>query len=154
MSQIDLACGRMFRLTFWSEDDLYGDPSELRLLHEDPAVRARFGDRPLRHIGMVNGMPLWVEDADAEGAVFCRWMLGGEYELDQVADRRANLASIAELVELLWGPHQESFSLPYDDAHRSTARDVLGEIARANPGSKIEFWRYSFFRQYDIHIYV
>jgi hypothetical protein len=155
MSLVDLPCGQMFRLTFWSDDAPHGDPDELRLLHQDPMVRARFGDRPLRHVGAVNEMsPLWVEDADPAGAVFCRWMLGGENAVDQVADRRVNLAGIAELLGLLWEPHRDAYSLPFDDAHRSTARDILDEIARENPGSTIGFWRYSFFRQYDIHIRV
>ncbi len=154
MSRIDRPCGLMFRLTFWS-DDTSGDPAELSVLRDDPAVRARFGDRPLLHVGAVNELaPLWVENADPAGPVYCRWMMGGEYALEQVADRRSHLTDIAELLELLWGEHRDAYALPFDEIHRSTAREVLDEIARANPASAVAFWRFGFFRQYDIHIRV
>ena len=155
MSRVEIQCGRMFRLDFWSDAALYGDPNELKLLQADPMVLARVGDRPILHVGTVNEMsPLWVEEADPQGAVFSRWMLGGEHAVDQVADRRKNLVGIADLLELIWGPHRDAFTLPWDDAHRSTASDILSEVARENPLSTIDFWRYSFFRQYDIHIRV
>ncbi len=144
----------MFRLASWPDDAPEREAWHEQHLLEEPTVRARFGERPLRHIGEVNTMPLWVAEAEPEGPVFGQWMVDGAYLVDQVADSRAALVGIAELLELPWQAHKEAFTLPHDDAHRNTAREVLEEIARNNPGSEIGFWRYNFFRQYDLHMRV
>jgi hypothetical protein len=147
--------GKLFSLELEEPGRPLPDTPSLEPFLEDPDVGAALRGRRFSVIGVLNEQhPVFVDQVAPQGAVFAVSMIGGAYRFDQIADARAGLEGVSELIALAWEGHAEAFALPFTEALRTLVNDVLLEIARGHPGSSVDFWRFHFFRQFDLHLRV
>jgi len=145
--------GRLFSIEYWDDPDAPAGLPTLTYVLDDPRIGPRLRGRDVAMVGqLLDSHPLFVDTAERDGAVHAVSMMLGEHQLDQIADARAALPQIVDLVAVAWSGHEDAVALPWDKATRDLVSEILTEIARTNPRSSEEFWRFHFFRQFDLHL--